>query len=61
MKTYFKFEIHLYIAYSINKSDSCVSDQQTQYTQWKKAIKRSIGWNRDTEDDNGHEHDFDGF
>lgn len=27
-----------------------VSEQQTQYTFWKKAIHRSIGWNRDPDD-----------
>jgi hypothetical protein len=35
-----------------------VSEQKTKYDMWKNAIKQSIGWNRDNDEDND---DFAGF
>ncbi|XP_025415736.1 glycerol kinase isoform X2 [Sipha flava] len=36
----------------------CYKEQKTKYDMWKNAIKQSIGWNRDNDEDND---DFAGF
>lgn len=34
----------------------CISEQNSQYMLWKRAVDRSIGWNKEEEDE-----DFPGF